>query len=300
MPSAALPSSRHFVTQLLNSLPSFQRRTEDFTDGSNLLSAVPDVVKKQLLSLQVLFPNEFVPALDLLDRRLVTRFHICNGDEQNVPQSEGAQNQQENKKQPDDVHMEDQVNSATKAAMRSEPPDARSDEPSLQHEPNDQAEDEIMVDAPSREDDTTARHASRNDHSTIYYVRSAQQRSSRSSTSYDTTTSYEVRLKAWNCSCPAFAFSAFPAIHPEPPVVAATYELSDMADATTAGHKTDLEQDAGWIFGGVSLGHDMPPVCKHLLACVLVEKCSGIFGSYAEERDVNVEEAAGWAAGWGD
>ncbi|KAJ4369843.1 hypothetical protein N0V83_005607 [Neocucurbitaria cava] len=299
MPSAALPSSRHFVTQLLNSLPSLQQRTEGFADGSNLLSAVPDAVKKQLLSLQVLFPNEFVPALDLLDRQLVTRFHICNGNEQNVPQNEGAQNQQEHTKQPGDLHMEDQANSVTKATMRSEPPDARNDEQSLEHEPNDQAEDEIMVDAPTGGDDSAARHTSRNDHSTIYYVRSAQQRSSRYSTSYDTTTSYEVRLKAWNCSCPAFAFSAFPAIHPEPPVVA-TDELSDTADATTTERNTDQEQDAGWIFGGVSLGDGMPPVCKHLLACVLVEKCSGIFGSYVEERDVTVEEAAGWAAGWGD
>ena len=55
-----------------------------------------------------------------------------------------------------------------------------------------------------------------------------------------------------------------------------------------------------WIFGGLSLGDDMPPVCKHLLACVLAERCKGLFGGFVEERDVSVEEAAGWAAGWGD
>ena len=55
-----------------------------------------------------------------------------------------------------------------------------------------------------------------------------------------------------------------------------------------------------WIFGGISLGDGMPPVCKHLLACVLAERCKGLFGGFVEERDVSVEEAAGWAAGWGD
>jgi hypothetical protein len=45
----------------------------------------------------------------------------------------------------------------------------------------------------------------------VYYVRSAQRRTSRYGTSVDATSSYEVRLRAWNCSCPAFAFAAFPA-----------------------------------------------------------------------------------------
>ena len=53
-----------------------------------------------------------------------------------------------------------------------------------------------------------------------------------------------------------------------------------------------------WSFGGLTLGSDMP-VCKHLLACVLVKYCS-IFSSFVEERDVSIDELAGWAAGWGD
>ena len=57
---------------------------------------------------------------------------------------------------------------------------------------------------------------------------------------------------------------------------------------------------SGWNFGGLSLGEGMPPVCKHLLACVLAEQCGSLFGSCVEERRVSVETAAGWAAGWGD
>lgn len=63
---------------------------------------------------------------------------------------------------------------------------------------------------------------------------------------------------------------------------------------------TGEKVEASWVFGGVSLGNGMPPVCKHLLACVLVKRCKGLFGACVEERDVGIEEAAGWAAGWGD
>ena len=40
-------------------------------------------------------------------------------------------------------------------------------------------------------------------------------------------------------------------------------------------------------------------VCKHVLACVLVEKCAGYFGEGVEVREVGREEYAGWCAGWG-
>ncbi|KAF2633235.1 hypothetical protein BU25DRAFT_323426, partial [Macroventuria anomochaeta] len=175
---------------------------------------------------QVLFPNEFLPALDLLDRKLVTRFRI--GIEQPVPTTS---------------------NNATTAAL-----------------------DVQMQDSKVPLADNTPDNSD-----TVHYVRSVQQRSSRFSTSYDSTTSYEVRLRAWNCTCPAFAFAAFPSVHPEPP------------------KRKTLE----WMFGGVSLGEGMPPVCKHLLACVLAERCRCVFGECVEERRVDVETAAGWAAGWG-
>jgi len=123
----------------------------------------------------------------------------------------------------------------------------------------------------------------------VYYVRSAQRRTSRYGTSIDATSSYEVRLRAWNCSCPAFAFAAFPA------------SVVGMEGEAEAALDEEQERDigAGWKFGGVGLGGGTPPVCKHLLACVLGEWCE-LFKGFIEERDVSVEEAAGWAAGWGD
>jgi hypothetical protein len=137
------------------------------------------------------------------------------------------------------------------------------------------------------------------DGDTVYYVRSAQQRSSRYSSSIDSTASYEVRLQAWNCSCSAFAFAAFPNVHPDPVVVEVEFgdALRGFLDTASNGAKSD--QEDVWSFGGLGLGTGMPPVCKHLLACVLVERCP-IFSSFVDEKDVGVEEAAGWAAGWGD
>ncbi|KAH8712221.1 hypothetical protein GQ44DRAFT_689462 [Phaeosphaeriaceae sp. PMI808] len=235
----SLPTSRCFVTQLLNSLPSPSVPT---VPGTNPLSAVPEINKKQLLSLQVLFPNEFLPSLDLLDRGLVTRLRIAENDAK---------------------------------AMQ-----------------------EVALDG----GETLTRSPESDD--VLYYVRSAQQRSSRFSTSYDTTAYYEVRLMAWNCSCPAFAFTAFPAIHPEPTIptcdIEVQMEVGAIVDAGEKGSGTEDSNNSAWTFGGISLGDSMAPICKHLLACVLVERCSRLFGASAEEKRVSVDEAAGWAAGWGD
>jgi len=266
--SPAAHTHRLFVTRLLNSLPTVAPRSEQdaaaATAEDDPLNGVSDAVKKQLLALQVLFPNEFVPALDLLDRRLVTRYRICDS----------QLNARANETQQDagDVQMQ-----GTGEATHS--PDAQ------------------MRDAETRVTIQAGRHAAQEttySNSIVYYVRSAQQRSSRFSTSYDTTTCYEVRLQAWNCSCPAFAFAAFPATNSEAPIP--LYEATNEADPSDLIEETDT----ACIFGGISLGDDMPPVCKHLLACVLAERCSGLFGGLMEEKNVGVEEAAGWAAGWGD
>ncbi|KAF2028605.1 hypothetical protein EK21DRAFT_113773 [Setomelanomma holmii] len=276
-----LPMSRRFVTDLLNSLPSNAQNNFEVDAGASPLGAVDDAAKKQLLSLQVLFPNEFLPALDLLDRRLVTRLKIRDGDGIDASgasivvkvtaQSE-AQVEDTTVQEPDD---QDSAQDATHIDLEQPVVDPTSRQhvaSTAQHEPN-------VASPPSL--------------NTIYYVRSAQQRSSRYTTSYDTTTSYEVRLLAWNCSCPAFAFAAFPVVHPEPP--------TPVLDLTAHESSPEsLSDNSAWTFGGVSLGDAMAPVCKHLLACVLVEKCNGLFGGFVEERMVSVGEAAGWAAGWGD
>lgn len=59
-------------------------------------------------------------------------------------------------------------------------------------------------------------------------------------------------------------------------------------------------QEGEWRFGGLMREWEgVPtPACKHLLACVLVERCAGL-GVFVEERVVGRGEMAGWGGGWG-
>jgi hypothetical protein len=312
-PSPALPTSRTFITQLfdsLSTLPSDQAAaaTKDHAKtNSNPLNNLSDATRKQLLSFQVVFPTEFVPALDLLDRRLVTRFHIRN--EEQVADLKTVVDVGD---QQQDVHM-----------MQGTTADSEAPSPQQQQE---NVHTRTNPATPKEADPTDKDKTNHLNNNTIYYVRSAQQqRSSRFATSYDTTTYYQVRLRAWNCSCPAFAFSAFPATtvttrhvgNEEEAAEVAVHtplhnnnnstthqELNNKKDSNNNNNSDNVDNaDNKWIFGGISLGKETtqpPPVCKHLLACVFVERCKGLFGGFVEDREVGVEEAAGWAAGWGD
>jgi len=114
---------------------------------------------------------------------------------------------------------------------------------------------------------------------------------------------YTVRLSAWNCSCAAFVFAAFPGSLSSVP----TTELSE-ADlphhgngrwgVEKPGDGIEAEEEERWNFGGLSTdGHDggAVPCCKHLLACVLAERCGGWLGGFVKERTVGREEMAGLA-----
>ena len=148
---------------------------------------------------------------------------------------------------------------------------------------------------------------------TVYYVRSSQPphpSSSRhnhhqyGSIGKSGPNYYEVRLRAWNCTCPAFTFSLLNNIQPCNPSLP-TDPVRESIDLTPPHTTTTTGQKAEWNFGGLSLdgedGVETPmPLCKHLLACALVENGSrNLFKGFVEERSVSVEEGAGWAAGWG-
>jgi hypothetical protein len=175
--------------------------------------------KSALLTLHFLFPHELVPALDLLDRKLVTRLVV----------SSSQKTEQENE---------------------------------------------------------------------IYYVQSASATASRPSKSsrhhMSTTTAYEVRLSAWNCSCPAFAYSAFGK------GFQATMNLD--GDQNTCRDHEELEGAASRIgLGGVLTQAEAGvPICKHILAAFLGAAAPVIFGNGVCTREVDEVEAAGWAGGWGD
>ena len=146
-------------------------------------------------------------------------------------------------------------------------------------------------------------------HVVAYYVQSASslhqhQAASSRFVNRDLPRSYEVRLQAWHCSCPAFAFSAFPArLRSEETGDTAVGEGDegegkDGEEMVLDGVEEDIKgMERAWRFGGLGRGIDAA-VCKHLIACLLGERCP-LFQNFVQEKEVSVEEAAGWSAGWG-
>ncbi|GKZ69254.1 hypothetical protein AnigIFM50267_004441 [Aspergillus niger] len=141
----------------------------------------------------------------------------------------------------------------------------------------------------------------------VFYVRSAStispdQQDPFSTTPYHTKEpdpkGYEVRLKAWNCTCPTFTLNAFrdPGLDDDEEVV------SSSSSSTTDQHDPSLTKDDYYPFGGSltrNSTRSSPPVCKHLLACCLAVRCPGLFGS-GEEGSVSVVSVEELAGQWDD
>lgn len=265
-----LPTHRAFVTALISSIPAPDANSSDLSNRLKASSIATGPGRDQqsakalLLTLHVLFPNELLPALDLLDRGLVTRLKPIQSPSTTTGNGTGS---------------------------TSLPKDLPSN----------------AVAAAEQSDDKASTHQSKTSSATIYQVRSAQPPPSRyRHASHDataTSTHYEVRPTSWTCSCPAFAFAAFPA-----GATASRTSAQAQASAlwsTPPGSEQRGNDDGGggefgghdWLVGGLSAG-DETPVCKHLLACVLGERCE-MFALAVLEREVGGEEMGGWAAGWG-
>jgi hypothetical protein len=136
--------------------------------------------------------------------------------------------------------------------------------------------------------------------SVMYSVRSSQPSKGRYSSVVGGMV-YTVHLESWNCSCAAFAFSAFPA---------SSYGSSGVPwDLGSSGEEDSFERGLGeekeegakeWEFGGWSLDGKSDaggvPVCKHLLACLLGERWKDVLGGYVNEKRVSREEMAGYGA----
>lgn len=107
---------------------------------------------------------------------------------------------------------------------------------------------------------------------------------------------YVVRLGAWNCTCAAFAFAAFPGDGMAFVEGDGDVDMDmDMDVGEDDDDGTQSRDDGEWSFGGMSLG-DGVPCCKHLLACLLAERWSAALGEYVEERKLGTSEMAGIVA----
>ncbi|KAM0713633.1 hypothetical protein Q7P37_010595 [Cladosporium fusiforme] len=222
-----LPTTQHLLTSLISTIATAtdHNKNQDGTSNSNPLGNITDTnTKSAILTLHTLFPDDFLPALDLLDRGLVTRFILAPSPPPSPPPSEN--------------------------------PEMPGSLPPNKNTP------------------------------------SSRSRTHTSAADTRPQTSYSIHLNAWNCSCPAFAFSAFPATTPDDAFARA---------AEDEECPTDESVETAWRFGGLTRAarDGVPPVCKHLLACVVAERWEG-FGALVVERGVGGDEVAGWAAGWGE
>ncbi|PKY02413.1 hypothetical protein P168DRAFT_183586 [Aspergillus campestris IBT 28561] len=276
------PNTVQFVDHLVSQLQDYTTATTTDPDGNDysgslrhprlvqnasafpraLASRMPQV-KQLMLTLHCLFPNELLLALDILDRGLVRRYQV----------EHQHQHQQ-------DCHRHQAVN---ETATDSESPDnALHDRQEAQSPGNTPLSDGVFFvistssPGPSLTPDTRSR------------VPCTGQKG------------YEVRLHAWNCSCPIFALAAYRDPGPED-----THSHLPPSPTTAPTHQSNSSRPCS--FGG-ALTHGAtkltPPVCKHLLACFLAARCPGVFdGEVSSASSVTVlteDELACWCAGWGE
>ena len=242
--STLLPHPHAFVTSLISQLATINSSSPDPVPSlSSLHRQDLKFAKSIFTTLHFLFPHELLPALDLLDRKLVTQLRLVTS---NVTDQE---------------------------AVESRP---------------------LEQTAPTTDTEPTTWE--------IFYVQSASATasSSKSKSRYRRVynpagTYYEVRLDAWNCSCPAFAYSALGG--------ALDLDLDQTRSEDEDGHTgSEMEGDEKeWRFGGTLTRKGTgAPICKHILAATLGKGLPGLFGNAVEKKEVMAAEVAGWGAGWGD
>lgn len=230
-----------------------------------LASRMPQV-KQLMLTLHCLFPNELLLALDILDRGLVRRYQI------------EPQHQQQ------DSHHQ----AVNETATDSESPDNA---------------------LRSRQETQSPGNSPQSSDGVFFVISTSSSTSSGSSLQPDTRSrvprtgqkGYEVRLHAWNCSCPTFALAAYRDPGPED---TPSHLPRSSSSPTTPTHQSNSSRPCS--FGG-ALTHgatkQTPPVCKHLLACFLATRCPGVFDHGDSSGGVAVltaDELACWCAGWGE
>ncbi|KAI8306720.1 hypothetical protein K4K61_004198 [Colletotrichum sp. SAR11_59] len=260
--SLSQPTPRAVLTSLINTLTA-SPLTPLSQPGSNPFKSLPQSQRPILVTLHVLFPSLVLPALDLLDRNLVTRVVKVDAlpyDDEQVPDAAAAGG--DPAIDPADQHYH-------------HPPSSPS------NSDDQDANDRDGATAVPNRDEPAAFHLVRS-------VASTFRRNQSAAITTSTATTYLVQLDAWNCTCANFAFEAFPA--------GTAASESDLKVLGADAVEDEIEVSSDWQFGGLSLdGKDSGgvPCCKHLLACLLAEQWCDVLGSYALEKRLDREEIAG-------
>lgn len=222
-----------------------------------------------LLTLHVLFPSIVLPALDLLDRKLVTRIRVApergSGDQPSLDA---------HCRDPDGLAEDDQPASRDRPASSSMPAARVTDEVPL-------ARLYIVQSLAS----TLARPRGRDPASPLR--------------------TYAIHLDAWSCSCASFTLEAF-ASHVQ--LTAGILLFTSRASPSSVPRASPQSLppktgEAGRVsFGGLSTdgllsNGEHVPCCKHLLACLLAETWPTLLRNGIDDRLVTSCELAGVAAG---
>ncbi|KAL4954177.1 hypothetical protein BDW69DRAFT_205383 [Aspergillus filifer] len=307
---------------VLETQTQIQRQTQRPRPGqTQTQSAFPSAqltnIKPLMLTLHCIFPNEFLLALDILDRGLIRRVNIHEGEDADKEQDDlesAAETQIEgstlNTRKEDFFFVTSASTIPASSSSRSTTPSSRSLYPASQAV---SGPEELQNEIQSRKNKKWQENG------------------------------YEVRLQAWNCTCPPFTLSAFRDLGPEPlpssPPSSDTLSCSPSPESSpvhgqnqtgrtgdysspTHDHKTDEADTSNpttnsntpaYSFGGTLFLHaeSAPPVCKHILACLLAAICPGLgSGSWGGENEaegglkdrfvrLEREEVAALCAGWG-
>ncbi|RKF60140.1 putative ubiquitin carboxyl-terminal hydrolase family protein [Erysiphe neolycopersici] len=256
----ALPTPIELLNSILVTLTttstSLDCSSTSKSSSSNPFRTLPNSHRALLTTLHVLLPSStLLQAFDLLDRGLVTRISLLHED--------GCIEKQQ---------QESMIQPETQTASKTSYGQSNS-----MHE--DKSNSEIASNGYG-----------------LYQVRSSQfisklpGRQSHFPAAFAPSLTYTVHLNAWNCSCAAFAFSAFPATE------SGNSPWSNFKDFPDKEKLDDRERQEGlWAFGTMHPEHkklEFPPICKHLLACFFAERWGSILGTYVKEAQLGREEIA--------
>lgn len=212
-PSTSVPYPTILIANLLSQLSHPSPTSHEATE--TLPRNEPIFEKPYLLTLHALFPTTLLPALDLLDRRLITRLELSE------TQSNVA-TQLENNDKSGSTNARQQASPGGDGGIEFPQLEARVEgvQASAAAAAGSAAVATSTRQANSFADPIGNQHKTKHNQNRVYYVRSSQPSSS--STRYSRSSrrsrawqhglegkSYEVRTLAWSCSCAAFAFAAF-------------------------------------------------------------------------------------------
>lgn len=330
-----IPSSRLILTDLILQLKASAESCPSPSNGAipspnlNPLSARQDV-RGIVVALEYLVPGGVTAALNVLDKGLVTRYSLrAEGKTESEEESagekveqiaEGELNTGEKPGGPavdreipgsltgSDSEMDETVEvPAAEREIPGTPNGSDSEISDFVSEQEDPKPDESAPSGgqpvPTQEEPKPCGEAPKSDEKYAYYVRSEQPPSSKwSKKPPRPTPTYSVRPTAWFCTCSTFLYAAF-AVAPGP---VATSRYPDVTERNKKARKRweaeefsrvwDMMEKHGWVWGGRMLGIHAPPVCKHLLACVLAENCGDLFMPFVNRVELDLEELVGMSA----